>query len=518
MGKTTFLINLYVKFNSFFNFKSTYDIIMLPFGDKDIIERIYDIAGRQDKAKNTILLLDAFDEYKGLLPPKIPDGLTDDERFRKQLDEIFDRTRDFRNVIISSRTQYFPAQEEHPYELNIPRFDKGGFHKLSKLYLSPFSEKDIKKYLNKKFGILKFWNLKKKLKAKKITVGSHKLMVRPMLLSYIDYLVDEDRNYEKTFDIYDTLIKKWIDREGDKRKYDSANRNKFKSDLLQFSKLVALEIYKSGEYSKGIEKDVANDILKQHDLSLEGYEITGQSLLTRNVATNWKFAHKSIYEFFIADAAINNIPFGFHLDVTSLDMTKKFIIEENGSSFLYLFNYFPPEITGEKNFYVPYNKVSLEDILRIIASSAQTISFRKSPEFSKLESILYCNLLNKIFGYKIYYDYDGILRDENNNELTQTNVKGFVFIPRSVFESLQANESYCSDSKGRTFHESHEWYFEELYKRNDIIYLPITGLITSDIIIKYNDSIVESMKVVLHDAEDRHNKKYKYLRLAYVNN
>ena len=66
---------LYMRYNSIFNFKPKYDIKLLPFGHEEIITRIKKIAEDHDKAKNTILLLDAFDEYKGLLPPKIPDGL-----------------------------------------------------------------------------------------------------------------------------------------------------------------------------------------------------------------------------------------------------------------------------------------------------------------------------------------------------------------------------------------------------------------------------------------------------------
>ena len=432
MGKTTFLINLYMKYNSIFNFQSKYDIKMLPFGEKDIIQKIKDIAKNQDKVKYTILLLDAFDEYKGLLPPKTPDGLTDDERFRKQLDEIFEITRNFRNVIITSRTQYFPSQEENPYELNIPRFGKEGFHKLGKLYLSPFDRNDIKKYLNKKFGNLRFWNFKKKYKAKKITGGdSHKLMVRPMLLSYIDYLVDEDRNYEKTYDIYDTLIKKWIEREGNKRKHNNEVREKFKDDLLKFSKLVAIEIYKSGEYSKGIDKNKAMDICEEQNINLEGYEITGQSLLTRDVTTNWKFAHKSIYEFFIAEKAIKDIWFGLDLDITSLDMTKKFINEKSKSS-LYLFNYI--SINNENNCYISNKTISGDDFYlftnRYNVEDGSLIDI-----VSKSEAIEYCNKLNEKLGYKIHYDETGTLFDENNNIIEPTKVKGFILPTMNEIEA-----------------------------------------------------------------------------------
>ena len=56
-------------------------------------------------------MLDAFDEDKQLIPPTESDGLSDDERFRKRLDEIIEAVRDFREGVITSRTKYFPGQE-----------------------------------------------------------------------------------------------------------------------------------------------------------------------------------------------------------------------------------------------------------------------------------------------------------------------------------------------------------------------------------------------------------------------
>ena len=160
MGKTTFMINLYMQYTSFFNFSRKYKIRLYPFGDARILDQIKKI--EPEKAKKTILLLDAFDEDKNLVPPSEPDGLSDDDRFRRRLDEIIETVRDFREVVITSRTQYFPGQEKQPYELKIPSFDDKGFHTMAKLYLSPFDNKEIKRYLRKKYGMLKFWQRKKK--------------------------------------------------------------------------------------------------------------------------------------------------------------------------------------------------------------------------------------------------------------------------------------------------------------------------------------------------------------------
>lgn len=327
MGKTTFMINLYVQYTSFFNWHRKYKIRLYPFGDARILDQIKQI--KPDEARQTILLLDAFDEDKKLIPPETPDGLSDDERFRRRLDEIVEAVRDFREVVITSRTQYFPGQDNQPYELQIPRFDDKGFHKLAKLYLSPFDGKEIKRYLNKKYGVLRFWNRKKKQTATTIVNNSPKLMVRPMLLSYIDYLVGSNRKFENTYQIYETLIDKWIEREADKRKHKTGDREKFKRDLHEYSRLVAVEIYRQRQRTTMLHlpKDAALAVAHQHHIDLQDYEITGQSLLTRDAEQNWKFAHKSIWEYFIAKEALENIIVFKEIDFARMDMALQFYRE-----------------------------------------------------------------------------------------------------------------------------------------------------------------------------------------------
>lgn len=62
MGKTTFMINLYVSYTSFFNIYRKHKIKLLPFGDPKILDRIKDV--KKEDVTNTILLLDAFDIEK----------------------------------------------------------------------------------------------------------------------------------------------------------------------------------------------------------------------------------------------------------------------------------------------------------------------------------------------------------------------------------------------------------------------------------------------------------------------
>ncbi len=326
MGKTTFMINLYARYNAVFNVHKKYKIELIPFGYQgNVIEKIKEI--KKEEIPNTILLLDAFDEYTKILPPTEPDGLTDDERFRQVLDEVIETVQDFREVVITSRTQYFPGEEGQPYELKIPTFDNKGFHTLAKFYLSPFDDKEIRHYLNKKYGIVRVWNRKKKQKARRIVHNSPKLMVRPMLLSYIDYLVDGDQHYTNTYEIYEALINKWIEREGDKREHKSMNRKKLEQNLHKYSQLVAVKIYEKRKEKKSLQlcKADATDV----NVELKDYQMTGQSLLTRDADNNWKFAHKSILEFFLAKEALENGAFAKKLDFTGMDMARQFWIEHH---------------------------------------------------------------------------------------------------------------------------------------------------------------------------------------------
>jgi formylglycine-generating enzyme required for sulfatase activity len=327
MGKTTFMINLYVQYTSFFNFGRKHQIRLYPFGDARILEQIKNI--KAEEVPNTILLLDAFDEDKKLIPPARPDGMTDDERFRRRLDEVIEAVRDFREVVITSRTQYFPEPKSDSYELKIPRFDEKGFHKLAKLYLSPFDGKEIKRYLNKKYGVLKFWNRKKRRSAAAIVNNSPKLMVRPMLLSYIDYLVESNQGFKNNYQIYETLIDKWVEREANKRKHQTSAREKFKQDLHQYSRLVAVEIYRQRQQTAmlHLRKEAALAIARTNKIDLQDYEITGQSLLTRDAEQNWKFAHKSILEYFIAKQALENFGFLKEVDFAGMDMALQFYRE-----------------------------------------------------------------------------------------------------------------------------------------------------------------------------------------------
>ncbi|MBA7536103.1 hypothetical protein ES705_28365 [subsurface metagenome] len=323
MGKSTFMINLFVRYNSFLNLKKKHQIKLFPLGDIRVLDRIRQI--KPEEAKNTILLLDALDEDPYGIPQKEDTTLTEAQAFRKRLDEIMEVVQNFREVVITSRTQFLPGEEEKPYELKIPRYDGEGYHELCKLYISPFNPNEIKKYLKKKYGYLKFRNIYRKRHAKRIVENSPKLMVRPMLLSYINDLAKNEQNFKYTYQIYGALIDKWIERET--KKYQvMEKKDAYKKNLYCYSHQTALEIYNNRKQNKSLHllKEEAIKISRKYDINLKDYEITGQSLLTRDAEYNWKFAHKSILAYFLAKEAFDNPKFEKQLNFAEIDMTELF--------------------------------------------------------------------------------------------------------------------------------------------------------------------------------------------------
>jgi len=125
----------------------------------------------------------------------------------------------------------------------------------------------------------------------------------------------------------DSGIGKWIEREAEKRKHKSEDREKFKRDLHAYSPLVALEIHNKRKPNNVLSKEEALAICSIHNIDLRDYEITGQSLLTRDAEGNWKFAHKSILEFFVAKEALSDIRFATAIDFAGMDVARQFYRE-----------------------------------------------------------------------------------------------------------------------------------------------------------------------------------------------
>jgi hypothetical protein len=452
MGKTTFMINLYLRYNSRFNFSRKKDEMKLfRFSNPDTIAQIKAISA--DNAKKTILLLDALDEDRGII--STDPGISDAQAFQKRIDEIIEITRNFKEVVITCRTQYFPGQEEDPYELKIKRPDEKGFYTLNKLYISPFNEREVEKYLNKKFGIIPFINQKKKRKALEIVSKSKNLVMRPMLLSYIDYLIEDEMIEVNACNIYEKLISKWLLREAEKRKR-FADREDFMKNLRDLSLKAAIVIHSNwrNEGRMYLSKEEAVKIAKQFEIKLDPEEITGQSLLTCDGVGNWKFAHKSILEFFLAREAVHNLKFLKDMNFKGMDMARKFYEESNPAVV-----FIDPvkrivgpydELGALPGFYIHGKAITYKKFDALMRLNEPIIPKIPHSEAFRLKHVIaFCNEINIVNGYPPAYismfdiNLLGIIK--TNNEQFQ----GFRLPTDMELRSYFINKYYLQHHKYR---------------------------------------------------------------------
>ena len=281
-GKTSFMLNYFA-----YNYKKKYprkrhNLALIPLGAKDSDELIEMI---EDKSE-TAIFLDAFDEDVKAI-----------HDHKGRMSELFDLCSDFKRVIITSRTQFFPKDEEIPKETGVMKIGprKAGesqVYELWKLYLSPFDDKEIKKYINKRFSFLDLYSKKK---ANRYLEKVPFLSVRPMLLAHISDIVNSDENVKYAYKLYEIMVDAWLERE-------SVGIKEEKSELRKFSELLAVELFSNRE-KRGTEEITSNELMmlsEKWGIKMPSWRLKGRSLLNRDADGNYKFAHRSIMEYLFA--------------------------------------------------------------------------------------------------------------------------------------------------------------------------------------------------------------------------
>ncbi len=279
MGKTTFMINFFLRYAR--KWRPRYKVRLFPLGDPRTDAAIEGVEDKED----TVLLLDAFDE----------DGLAIID-YVERLDQLIEKTRDFRCVVMSSRTQFFPSHVEEPAKTGVLKHGgEKGEHEFKKLYLSPFDDWDIRLFVRKKYA---WYQPRKRRRARRIVATCPHLVVRPMLLSYIEDLMVEGVEYEYSHQIYEAMVQRWIHRE----------RVENKEDLRRFSEAIALHMYRHQKERKGlfVEPGELVEFAERHNIRLEEFELKSRSLLNRDAEGRLKFAHKSILEYLLALELLRN--------------------------------------------------------------------------------------------------------------------------------------------------------------------------------------------------------------------
>ena len=104
MGKTAFVLNYYARHWRSGSRRRKFKIALVPLGIKEADSQIQKIKDQSD----TVLFLDAFDEDTRAI-----------QNHRLRLAKLLDLCENFRQVLITSRTQFFEKEEEIPRETGL---------------------------------------------------------------------------------------------------------------------------------------------------------------------------------------------------------------------------------------------------------------------------------------------------------------------------------------------------------------------------------------------------------------
>jgi uncharacterized protein YjbI with pentapeptide repeats len=281
MGKSSLMYNIYSR--QVQKIFGGYKIALIELGSGNSINLISDINEKQ----NTVLLLDALDENIEAM-----------KDYRQTLDQILARTDEFYRVIITCRTQFFADPTKIPELLgysggSIPAGEVVG-GRFVKLFLAPFTKNQIKRFLAKKY--LRKFRIFDYYKSKRIVFRVPNISVRPMLLSYIDFLINEKFNFTYLYQIHEAMITGWL-----KRRKSDVIDPKYKENL-KFIYFIANDLAINLKKRDGfvISKEEAIDLAKRYKVEILDWQLTGRSLLNVDSSGRLKFVHLSFLEVLIA--------------------------------------------------------------------------------------------------------------------------------------------------------------------------------------------------------------------------
>ncbi|WLE97466.1 MAG: SUMF1/EgtB/PvdO family nonheme iron enzyme [Candidatus Electrothrix communis] len=292
MGKTSLLLMLKLTHLTGF-WPTRMNCALFKLGT-DTLDRVQALPNKGE----TVLLLDALDE-----DPKAW------KRIRERLLELLQASEDFRRVIISSRTQFFPEME--PEKIGRPEIKVlSGYH-CPVLYLSPFTDEQVQEFIQRKLPLRWYhWPCfqigrikKERKKATCLLEHMQDLRMRPMLLQHIDkLLVAECERDWNAYTVYEALVDEWLDREVRKirSQHDIRHRVPEQKELFHACLRIAETMHRLGTPFI-LEEELDQLVREDGNIAwLEKFELGGRSLLNRNSERAFRFSHYTIREFLLA--------------------------------------------------------------------------------------------------------------------------------------------------------------------------------------------------------------------------
>ncbi|MEW5834257.1 MAG: hypothetical protein AB1832_04255 [Pseudomonadota bacterium] len=276
MGKTTLLLNFFAR-ELRKPERRRREMALVPLGRADAEEQIKAVTEK----RSTILLLDALDEDTRAI-----------ENHTARLQKLMELAADFRAVVVTCRTQFFASEGDIPTGTGVARVGPkragaSGTHHFQRVYLLPFSPVQVDSYIKK---FIPWYRFDRRRRARDLVGRIPELTVRPMLLGLLPDLLQREEEFQEIWDLYNFMVQSWLERESQWIE---------PRELLDISKKVAVDIY-LGRQVRRSERLAIQDLaalLKKTSSSIETWKLTARSLLNRDAAGNYKFAHRSIMEF-----------------------------------------------------------------------------------------------------------------------------------------------------------------------------------------------------------------------------
>ncbi|MCB1769423.1 MAG: SUMF1/EgtB/PvdO family nonheme iron enzyme [Candidatus Competibacteraceae bacterium] len=281
MGKTSLLVMLKLTHLLAF-WPPGYDCLLLKLGP-DTLE----VVRQHPNKANTVLLLDALDEDP-----------TAWGHIEQRLIELLHETTSFRRVLLSCRTQFFPETGADPFG-SPGRVTVGGFI-CPMLFLSLFDERQVHEYLSKRFPDPWHYGLTgcrhpSWLRAEQLLSSMRSLRFRPLLLAYIQDLLDANRTQWDEYALYEALTETWLLREVSKLAKQGIKLTQ--QDLWTSCTAVAVHLQALGKRvlsQAELRGLVAGLPMIAH---IEQFDFGGRSLMNRTSDREYRFSHYSTQEF-----------------------------------------------------------------------------------------------------------------------------------------------------------------------------------------------------------------------------
>lgn len=308
IGKTTFMLNLYQ--TCAFDKKYQRPVELFPLRDPETMK----LVAALPKREQLTLLLDGFNED--------PQAITN---YETRLQAIIEQTKGFGQVIITCRTRFFSNELSQPIEVYLQQADTEAHRAFVSFYLSTFSEEEVRRYIKKKYSV---WNRNKRRRAMEIIDQAPHLMEQPLLLSFAEDLLDGQRSYRHTYEIYEDLITTWIARAAYPQPPE--RRERFQQSLYDLMLDLSMALYHKHHGGEGLflsEGDVLA-LIERHNLRSEEIRADGRSLFNYYANQGYKFTHNSIMEYFLAQEAYHNPDFMREVSFAGLDQAQRFLLEQ----------------------------------------------------------------------------------------------------------------------------------------------------------------------------------------------